>query len=129
MEKLTGSKRSNWVYRVKENSDELKKEKVYHTTTNGILAFGVYRGDSFEIIEDSQVDMSRKTNLEKYNLLREKLIDSGKIVLENNKYILKMNLKFDSPSGASEFVLGGSRNGWTEWKDEENKTLDEIVRK
>ena len=32
-------------------------------------------------------------------------------------------------SGASDFVLGGSTNGWTEWKNSEDKTLNDLYRK
>ena len=43
-----------------------------------------------------------------------------------NKAIM---LDFNTPSGASNFVLGGSTNGWIEWKDRDGKTLDELFRK
>ena len=112
-----------------ETTDDLKNEVIYHTTRNGINAQGVYTGDYFEVLEGSQIDMSRDADLEKYNLLRKELIENDKIVLENNNYILKINYKFKTPSGASEFVLGGSTNGWIEWKDDNDKTLDELIRK
>lgn len=38
-------------------------------------------------------------------------------------------MSFTSPSSASCFVLGGSTNGWVEWKDKDGKSLDEIYRK
>lgn len=47
----------------------------------------------------------------------------------NGKYILKVTLDFKIPSGASDFVLGGSKNGWLEWKNKDSKTLDELYRK
>ena len=34
---------------------------------------------------------------------------------------------FTSPSGASNFVLGGASNGWAVWKTEDGETLDEVV--
>jgi len=37
--------------------------------------------------------------------------------------------EFATPSGAGSFVLGGSINGWTEWKNSDGKTLNERVRK
>lgn len=57
------------------------------------------------------------------------MISNGNIVLENGIYILKTTLEFNTPSGASDFVLGGSTNGWTEWKNKDGKTLDELYRK
>ncbi|MBO7120259.1 MAG: DUF4357 domain-containing protein [Bacteroidaceae bacterium] len=32
-------------------------------------------------------------------------------------------MSFKSPSGASDFCVGGSSNGWTAWKDEEHREL------
>jgi len=112
-----------------ETTKDMTNEIIYHTTRNGIQALGIYTGDYFEVLENSQIDMSRTSKLDKYNLMRKNLIDTNKIVLEKDKYILKVNMKFNSPSGASDFVLGGSTNGWVEWKDNSDKTLDEIIRK
>ena len=42
---------------------------------------------------------------------------------------MNVTLDFNTPSGASNFVLGGSTNGWIEWKDRDGKTLDELFRK
>ena len=64
-----------------------------------------------------------------YNKQREELINNGNLVKENGKDILKVNLEFRTPSGASDFVLGGSTNGWVEWKNSDGKTLDELYRK
>ena len=113
------------------SAKEMSQEGVdiLETSRNGIVAFGVYKGDSFEVLEGSQIDMSRKVTHDKYNKQREELIKSHKVVIEEGKYILKMTLKFKSPSGASDFVLGGSTNGWTEWKSKDGKTLDELYRR
>ena len=116
-------------YSLDSASEIENSEKIYHTTRNGIEAIGVYAGEYFEILEGSQIDMSRATKIEKYNELRKKLLDDGQIILENDKYILKINYRFKTPSGAAEFVLGGTANGWIEWKDSNNKTLDDIIRK
>lgn len=80
-------------------------------------------------MEGSQINLVKPTNLEKYNKQRTELLSNGNIVLENGIYILKTTLEFNTPSGASDFVLGGSTNGWTEWKNKDGKTLDELYRK
>ena len=46
---------------------------------------------------------------------------------DGNYYLTKV-VTFKTPSGASDFVLGGSTNGWTEWKDRDGKTLDQLFR-
>lgn len=41
----------------------------------------------------------------------------------NGERIVIEDVVFDTPSGASKFCIGGSSNGWTEWKDEEHREL------
>lgn len=102
--------------------------EVFHTTRNGVTAFGVYSGDKFEVLEDSQIDFSQQTHFEKYNKLRNELLQNGDIVLQGDKYILTRTLEFNTPSGAGCFILGYNVNGWTAWKNKDGKTLDEIYR-
>lgn len=115
-------------YKLSEDQEQSTYE-IFHTTRNGITASGIYHGDKFEILNGSQIDMSKKTNLEKYNKQRTELIEKNELVLQNGIYILQITLEFNTPSGASDFVLGGSTNGWVEWKNKAGKTLDEIFRK
>lgn len=110
----------------KQNNDN---REIFHTTRNGILAYGVYMGDKFQVLEGSQINLAKSANLEKYNKQRAELQASGDIVMQNGSNILKITLEFNTPSGASDFILGGSTNGWVEWKNTNGKTLDEIFRK
>lgn len=110
----------------KQNNDI---REIFHTTRNGILAYGVYMGDKFQVLEGSQINLAKSATLEKYNKQRAELQASGDIVMQNGSNILKITLEFNTPSGASDFILGGSTNGWVEWKNTNGKTLDEIFRK
>ena len=117
-------------YKMESSENSINEANTLHTTRNGVKAFGAYDGDHFEVLEGSQIDFSRRVKLEKYNAQREKLLNDGDIIADKNGvYILKVSLEFNTPSGASDFVLGGSNNGWIEWKNREEKTLDEIYRK
>ena len=73
--------------------------------------------------------MEKLAHLPKYNPQREKLLSKQSIIKSEGRYILKITLEFNTPSGASDFVLGGSTNGWVEWKNKDGKTLDELYRK
>lgn len=42
----------------------------------------------------------------------------------NGERTVKEDICFDSPSGAAQFCVGGSSNGWSQWKDEDGKELD-----
>ena len=41
----------------------------------------------------------------------------------HGEVIVTKDIDFDSPSGAAQFCVGGSANGWIEWKDEKNNQL------
>ena len=44
--------------------------------------------------------------------------------IRDGKRIVKVDVRFDTPSGAAQFCVGGSANGWNEWKDEEGRELN-----
>ena len=48
--------------------------------------------------------------------------DKGQIVLLHD-------VPFDSPSGASGFILGRPSNGWDDWKDADGKKLSEVIKR
>ena len=43
--------------------------------------------------------------------------------LRGGERIVKEDVCFESPSGAAQFCVGGSSNGWSEWKDEAGQEL------
>ena len=116
-------------YKMDDAKQYNDNREIFHTTRNGILAYGVYMGDKFQVLEGSQINLAKSATLEKYNKQRAELQASGDIVMQNGSNILKITLEFNTPSGASVFILGGSTNGWVEWKNTNGKTLDEIFRK
>lgn len=115
-------------YKMDNAKTNHNQAEVFHTTRNGVTAFGIYSGDKFEVLEDSQIDFTQKTHFEKYNKLRNELLQSGDIILQDDKYILTRTLEFNTPSGAGCFILGYNVNGWTAWKNKDGKTLDEVYR-
>lgn len=116
-------------YKMNDAKQTRNEAEIFHTTRNGITAYGIYSGDKFQVLEDSEINLAKQVHLPKYNRQREELLQKGDITLNGEKYILNVILEFNTPSGASEFVLGGSTNGWVEWKNKDGKTLDEIYRK
>ena len=116
-------------YKMDDTKTSLDEAAVLHTTRNGIEAFGIYDGEKFEVLEGSQVNIDKEVKLERYNKQRAELLENGSITKVDDKYILNAILTFNTPSGASDFILGGSTNGWAEWKNKNGKTLDELYRK
>jgi len=103
--------------------------KIFKTKRRGIIGLGVYSSDKFELLEGLEIDMNNIPNNETYKRQRNEFLNTGVIIKNNEgKYILTKTLEFKTPSGASDFVLGGSTNGWTEWKDQNGLTLDKLYR-
>lgn len=116
-------------YKMEISPNTLNEANILHTTRNSVHALGIYDGDQFEVLEGSQIDMSRKCHSEKVEKQRQTAVQNGNIIKNGEKYILNVSIPFTSPSTAAMFVLGGSTNGWVEWKSKDGKTLDELFRK
>lgn len=116
-------------YKMDNSKVTLNEANTLHTTRNGITAFGVYDGENFEVLEGSEIDMNRKCHSATMEKQRQTALTNGNIVSIDGKNKLTVSVSFTSPSSAGQFVLGGSINGWVEWKDKDGKTLDEIYRK
>ena len=117
-------------YKMDDAKASLNEADILHTTRNGIEAFGVYDGEKFEVLEGSAVsDKIQNSAPDKVKILRNTAVNKGDIQQEGNTYRLKKSMSFSSPSYAAAFVLGASANGWTEWKNKDGKTLDELFRK
>ena len=63
---------------------------------------------------------------ETYTNLRRKLIETKILEEVGDKYIFAEDAIFNSPSSASNMVLGRNSNGFTEWVNENGKTFKQI---
>lgn len=98
----------------------------FHTKKNGIAATGKYDKETgrFTVFAGSEVELGRDIIKNRGAIVaREQLFGDrdGKVRLDHD-------VTFASPSMAAVFVLGGSQNGWTEWVNDQGKTLDEVYR-
>lgn len=117
-------------YKMDNAAATLNEADVLHTTRSGIVARGVYDGEHFVILEQSEINPKPYASFPKsMKAQRETAIANGDIVESGGKLYLTKSISFSSPSSAAGFVLGASANGWTEWKNADGKTLDEIMRK
>lgn len=104
-------------------------EDVLTTSRRGIIAYGTYSGETFELLPNSVIDFSRDVKIDSYNSKRNAYLAEGAIIKkQDGLYYTQKTIAFKTPSGASDFVLGGSTNGWGEWKNKDGKTLDELFR-
>lgn len=116
-------------YQIEDSDDALADVKLFYTSRRGVRAHGVYTGDTFDVLEGSPVDLKVKPKLDRYEKLRQELLASGDLVQDGDGGRLMKTVAFSTPSGAADFVLGGSNNGWVEWKDSDKQTLDALYRK
>ena len=105
----------------------------FFISTKGITASGEYSDEGLVVLQGSKAALKFSPNFEKnspgYAQLRKDLIESQVVVEEGGVYVFTKNYIFKSPSGAAAVILGRAANGWTEWKRNDGKTLDEVKRK
>lgn len=116
-------------YKMENAPLSLDREKLLYTTCNGIRGIGNYDGDQFEVLEGSEIDMSRRCHSDKIERQRQNAVQTGDIVKNGERYTLRVSVSFPSPSMAAGFVLGGNRNGWIEWKSRDGETMDALFRR
>lgn len=116
-------------YKLESSDAEKNDNNILHTTRNGIQAYGLYIGEKFEVLENSEIDMSRVCHHASFEQKRQTALKNGIIKENNGKHYLTVSLSFDSPSAAACFVLGSAANGWVEWKNKDGITLDELYRR
>lgn len=116
-------------YQIEDSSESLAKAKIFFTSRRGVRARGIFNGDTFDVLEGSPIDLGVKPKLDRYEKMRQELLASGNISQgADDMGQLTKTVQFSTPSGAADFVLGGSNNGWIEWKDAEKQTLDALYR-
>jgi len=95
------------------------------------LANGRMTNDGFVVYKDSTATAQLShTAIEKNTNNIEKLIANGYLFKKDNDlYVFIKDYVFNSPSAASNIVLGNSTNGWQRWKNKEGKTLEDIYKK
>jgi hypothetical protein len=93
------------------------------------VAQGEYTEDGFVVFAGSTANIGVTKGANKWVVnLRNKLIEQGILEEKGNVLTFSSNYIFSSPSGASAVVLGRNANGWTSWKYQDGRTLDEVKR-
>ena len=95
-----------------------RKFVVERTRTNAYLQFG--SGNS--AVSNVVAERNQK-NIDK-------LIANGYLEKVNDDlFVFIKDYVFNSPSAASDIILGNSTSGWKKWKTESGKTLEEVYKK
>ncbi|WP_311564780.1 DUF4357 domain-containing protein [Peptoniphilus duerdenii] len=116
------------------SSSIIHTEEIYIKLEDKIIAQAKFYVDTgaVEIYEGSE--LCELDNLEKYSDLdqeRQNLLDDGIIFDDNGRLVFKRAYTIYSKkinetalSSSAKLILGGSRNGWVEWRDKNGKKID-----
>ena len=103
---------------------------VYRCKGRGVEAQGEYVEDGMLVLAGSELAKTvTPSSLGQYpETIRVRLLASGVVKDEGDRYVFTKDHLFKSPSGAAMAVLGRTENGWTKWRDAKGVTLDETER-
>ncbi|WP_075183335.1 GIY-YIG nuclease family protein [Pantoea sp. 1.19] len=89
-----------------------------------VTARGIYTNEGMVVLKGSSAPMTttRKTE-QRYFDKRDQLLAKGVIVQQGDRFVFQRDHLFQTPSGASMFLLLGTSNGWVDWKTEQGMTL------
>ncbi|MFA5080350.1 MAG: GIY-YIG nuclease family protein [Candidatus Paceibacterota bacterium] len=95
------------------------------------LASGRMTNEGFVVYKDSTVTTQLSSAIAERNKRNiEKLISNGYLEKKDEDlYVFIKDYVFNSPSAASDIVLGNSTSGWKKWKTKDGKTLEKVYRK
>lgn len=108
-----------------------KDSKRYITLeAKGIVAMGYLNEDeSLTVYADSQVYFNTEPSSDSLKEMRDDFLEKEIVIKKDSEYVFAQSITFGSPSAATDFVLGGSNNGWNYWKDSTGQTINDSLRK
>ena len=108
-----------------------KDSKRYITLeAKGIVAMGYLNEDeSLTVYADSQVYFDTEPSSDSLKEMRDDFLEKEIVIKKDSEYVFAQSITFGSPSAATDFVLGGSNNGWNYWKDSTGQTINDSLRK
>ena len=118
-------------YPIFEHTDKKRVEPKELVAINGkgVAAQGDLLDDGFVVFKGSEAVLKTTAAVSNSVVsLRKNLLEDGTLVQENGRLVFLKDYVFNSPSQASDTVLGGSTNGWVTWKNKDKKTLHELKR-
>jgi predicted GIY-YIG superfamily endonuclease len=101
-----------------------KTEQIFSCNRTGVNAKGIYTNEGMVVLKGSSAPMTTKRKTEeRFFAKRDELLAKGVIAQQGERFVFQRDYLFQSPSGASMFLLLASSNGWVDWKTEQGVTL------
>lgn len=106
------------------------QKELFYCKGKDASAIGELTDDGFLVYKGSKSNLKETKSIGSWvSRIRKQLIEDTILKEENGLYIFQSDYVFNSPSAAAAIILARAANGWTEWKDKNGKTLDELKRK
>lgn len=103
---------------------------ILEVSGKGVSAKGIYGEEGLVVLAGSTLSKNvTKAMYERISRTHERLLAQGVVADRGEHLELLEDYPFNSPSAASDFVLGNASNGWIKWKYADGRTLDEVIRK
>ncbi|MEQ5791805.1 GIY-YIG nuclease family protein [Muricauda sp. NFXS6] len=113
-----------------ETKEESKVHETYFIKTRTFKARMTETDQGYIVAKGSEAKKSlSKSCTETYRNMRRKLVETQIMVESGDKLIFAEDAVFNSPSAASNMVLGRNSNGFTEWVNEKGLTFKEVQEK
>lgn len=113
----------------KEHTDT--SDPLFICKGKNALANGRMTNDGFVVYKDSTATTQLSNTVAERNRKNlDKLISNGYLEKKDEHlFIFIKDYVFNSPSAASDIILGNSTSGWQKWKTETGKTFETIYKK
>lgn len=112
---------------IKQSETKSEIHETYYIKTKSFQATMMETDQGYIVAKGSEAKKSlSKSCTETYRNMRRKLLET-KIMIENGeKLIFAEDAVFNSPSAASNMILGRNSNGFTEWVNEKGLTFKKV---
>jgi Domain of unknown function (DUF4357) len=115
---------------IASSNKNISTEPVLICKVKEALAKGRRTTTGFVVYQDSTAVADVRTSAQNHHgyvlQMRNKMLEEGFLIKQNNLLVFTKDVEFASPSAAASIVHGGGANGLTAWKDNYGKTLKQL---
>lgn len=113
--------------KTEQDSQSEPTHQQYSIKTGTFSAHMIETDQGYIVLKGSEAKKSlSNSTTETYRKLRRKLLDTDILIDNGDKLLFAEDAVFNSPSAASNMVLGRNSNGYTEWIDNKGRTFKEV---
>ncbi|MBS4224206.1 GIY-YIG nuclease family protein [Lederbergia citrea] len=103
-------------------------KEIFYCKGKDADAQGEFTNEGFVVFKGSVCNLIESSSAGRLKNIRKELIQNQVLIQQEDVLVFQENYIFSSPSAAAGAVLARRANGWTEWKDENGITLDQLRR-